>query len=77
MEVSLPSLLPCIFLHCFLFLKIIFIYFFGHVMACGILFPQPGTESMPPAMEVWSSNHLTAMEFSALFSWCIHFIKQS
>ena len=37
-------------------------------MACGILFPQPGAESMPPATEVWNSNHLTAREFSALFS---------
>ena len=78
MEVSLPSLLLCILLCCFLLKKNIFLFiFFGHIMACGILFPQPGAESMPPATEVWNSNHLTAREFSALFSCWIHFIKQS
>ena len=31
-------------------------------MACGILVPQPGIESGPPAVEVWSLNHWTARE---------------
>ena len=39
----------------------IFIQFkdFSHffVTACGILFPQSGIESPPPAVEAWSLNH--------------------
>ncbi|XP_055282098.1 PHD finger protein 11 isoform X2 [Moschus berezovskii] len=31
-------------------------------MACGILVPQPGIESGPPAVEVWRLNHRTARE---------------
>ena len=31
-------------------------------MACGILVPQSGIESGPPAVEVWSLNHWTARE---------------
>ena len=31
-------------------------------MACGILVPQPGIEPAPPAEEVQSRNHWTAME---------------
>ena len=30
--------------------------------ACGILFPRPGIEPVPPAVEVWSLNHWTARE---------------
>ena len=30
--------------------------------ACGILIPRPGIEPMPPAVEVHSPNHWTAME---------------
>ena len=31
-------------------------------MACGILVPQPGIESMPPAVEAQSLNHWTTRE---------------
>ena len=29
-------------------------------MSCGILVPQPGTEPVPPAVEVWDLNQWTA-----------------
>ena len=32
-------------------------------MACGIVVPQPEIDSVPPAMEAWSSNHWTTREF--------------
>ena len=35
--------------------------FYGHA-ACGILVPQPGIESVAPAVEAWSPNHWTARE---------------
>ena len=35
--------------------------FFGHT-ACGILRPQPGIKPAPPAVEVQSHYHWTAME---------------
>ena len=31
-------------------------------MACGILVPEPGIESVPPAVEAQSLNHWTATE---------------
>ena len=31
--------------------------------ACGILVPQPGTKSRPPAVEAQSPNHWTTREF--------------
>ena len=31
-------------------------------MACGMLVPQPGTEPMTAAVEVWSPNHWTTRE---------------
>ena len=31
-------------------------------MACGILVPCPGMEPTPPAVEVWSRNHLTTRQ---------------
>ena len=33
-----------------------------HHVACGILVPWPGIESVPPAVEAWSLNHWTARE---------------
>ena len=38
-------------------------------MACGILVPQAGTESKPPALEAWGLNSWTAREDLA----CLHF----
>ena len=37
-------------------------FFLPHPVACGILVPQPGTESVPPAKELQSLNHWTARE---------------
>ena len=36
--------------------------FWLHCVACGILVPWPGIESVPPAVEAWSPNHWTARE---------------
>ena len=41
----------------FFFLFTIFIYFWLHDIACGILVPQPGIELTPTAVEVQSLNH--------------------
>ena len=40
----------------------ILFYFWPHCVACGILFPWPGIEPTPPALEAWSPNHWTARE---------------
>ena len=39
-------------------------FFFSllHHEACGILVPQLGVETVPPALEVWSLNHWTTRE---------------
>ena len=39
----------------------IYIYWLHHV-ACTILVPQPGSKSMPPAVEAWILNHWTTRE---------------
>ena len=36
-------------------------------MACGILVPQPGIESVPPPLEAWSLNHWTTKSQGAYF----------
>ena len=33
--------------------------FWPHHVGCGILVPQPGIKSMPPAVGAWSLNHWT------------------
>ena len=45
----------------FLFL---FFNFWPNLAACRILVPRPGTEPVPPAMEVRSPNHWTTREFA-------------
>ena len=37
------------------------VFLAGHA-ACGILFPQPGVEPNPPAVEAQSLNHWTTRE---------------
>ena len=50
-------------LHSFLCVLSFFVVFFWLChLACGILVPQPGTEPVTPALEVWSLNHWTARE---------------
>ena len=39
-----------------------FFFFFWLTVACRISGPQSGIEPMPPAVEVWSSNHWTTRE---------------
>ena len=36
-----------------------FFFFWPRHAACGILFPWPGIEHVPPALEAWSLNHWT------------------
>ena len=38
------------------------LFFFCHVVACGILVPQPGIEPTPPAVEARRLNHWTTRE---------------
>ena len=40
----------------------LFGFFWPCHVACGILVPRPGTEPVPPAVEVQSLNHWTARE---------------
>ena len=40
--------------------------FFGCTTACGISVPQPRIEPMPPPLEAWGLNHLTAREVPEL-----------
>ena len=42
-------------------------------MQCSNLVPQPGIESMPPAVEAWSPNHWTAREVPT--SWSLKVLK--
>ena len=37
-------------------------FFHSFFQACGILFPQPGIEPVPSALEAWSVNHWTTNE---------------
>ena len=41
----------------------VFLGFFGHTEASGILVPQPGIEPRPSAVRAWSPNHWTTREF--------------
>ena len=43
--------------HCFIYL-----FFWLHHAARGILVPQPGIEPMPPELGAWSLNHWTTRE---------------
>ena len=54
----------CIFYHNILyFIFYFYLLFFGpHCELCRILDPRSGIEPVPPAVEVWSSNHWTARE---------------
>ena len=40
----------------------VFLGFFGHTEASGILVPQPGIEPAPPVLGARSLNHWTARE---------------
>ena len=40
----------------------LFLVFWPHHAACGILVPLPGIEPVPPAVKVWSLNHWTTRE---------------
>ena len=42
-------------------------FFWLHGVAYGILVPQTGTESIPPALEAWSLNNWTYREVSCIF----------
>ena len=46
----------------------LFIFFWLHHKACGILVPHPRIEPKPPAVEVWSPNHWTTKEVTAFLS---------
>ena len=62
-------LVLCLFVLVFVFV------FCLHRIACGILFPWPGMEPIPPAVEAWRPNHWTAREFPPLLLWyCFLFL---
>ena len=44
-----------------------FSFFQLHHMACGIFVPQPGIKALPPALKMWSLNHLTTREVLFFF----------
>ena len=45
----------------------LFLFFWLHHVACGILVPRLGIEPKPSAVRAWSPNHWTAREFPRLF----------
>ena len=47
---------------CFNKIMDFFVCFYCTTWACRILVPQPGLESMPPAVGAWSLNHWTTRE---------------
>ena len=83
LQLSLVSSLPFIYLFfksflckpffkslypiCYNVASILYFGFFVHE-SCGILVPQPGIETAPSALEVWSLNRWTAREVLNLFS---------
>ena len=44
-----------------------FFFFWLCCTACGNLVPQPGIETMPPALEAWGLNHWTTREFPTTY----------
>ena len=53
-----------IFLSCFC--VCVFVCFWPHPAACGILTPWPGIELVPPALKAWSLNHGTTRKILVL-----------
>ena len=49
----------------FLSFRLFFFFFWAHLMAFGILVPQPGIEPGRPAVETQSPNHCTTREVPA------------
>ena len=47
-----------------------FLFWLFHV-PCGILVPQPGTESTPLAVEAWNPNHCTTRELREQVSYVV------
>ena len=45
-----------------------YVFFWLHCMASGILIPQPGIEPVSPAVEVQSVNHWTTREVSRVLN---------
>ena len=50
--------------YCLLFLS--FTFWLSPTVACGILVPWPGIDSVPPALEAWRPNHWTTREVPLL-----------
>ena len=50
-----------------------FIVFWPCCMVNGILVPQSGMESMPPAVQTWSLDHWTANEVPGLITGSLYF----
>ena len=44
-----------------------FIYFWPHLLTCGILLTLPGIKPKSPALEAWSPNHWTTREIPRVF----------
>ena len=69
------SLSPTHYIRCKMYLDsssfFFFFSFWHHHMACRILFLPPGTELMPPAVEVWNLTHWSARELPQVDSWHI------
>ena len=61
-NITLKGHLPPLYI-----LKIHLFTFRLHLIACGILVPQSGTEPAPPAPEAWNLSHWTAREAPTYF----------
>ena len=60
----------CFALVWYFFVSLVFYFIFCfwlHCAAYGILGPEPGMESSPPAVEAWSLNHWTTREVSSVY----------
>ena len=65
---SFLKTLNCIQHILFIFKNFLFLCFWPHFTACGILAPWPEIKPIPPALEAQSLNHWTAREVPNLLS---------
>ena len=63
-----------LFFHTFFERLILFIYFWSHSVACGILVPRPRIKPVPPELKVQSFNHWTIRKVPHWWSQTIYWI---
>ena len=58
-----------------LYYFILFLFFWPHHVACGILVPRPGIEPGPSSVKAQNPNHWTTREFPSFKKIIIFFLR--